>query len=210
MVLGFNDLFILKVWAGLKRHSMRVYGRQWKAGDRADCFARTRQAGLMTLLLRAPVSKVQHVELLPPPADLECPKCGSGELHSHAEFSRVILDGEELDAAAKADLASADGFSSAERGSFYAMMSFFETPFRGQLVHWDFDRRSDHAPPEALLTLAMRLYVKPTGAEYKKLLYKAIPAALSEAEMEALRVCGLESLLDLARAPELTGGRIVS
>lgn len=150
MILGFKDRFIPYITEGTKTHTIRA-GNRWRAGMRADLYARPRQKG-MTLLFRTPVVKVEEVTiwLRKPAAKLYADEpCHAGALG--IAINTEILSDDEANALAYRDgfrerplvqgghldaLAEMARFWLAEHGSEDGLPIF-----RGQLIHWDFARR---------------------------------------------------------------------
>lgn len=147
MILGFQDQFVPFVEDGSKTHSIRA-GERWKVGMRADLFRNVRQKN-MSLIFRAPVVKVQEIEIIPPPDDFRCPLCGSPEIHCHEPYSRILIDGEELGSDERDLFAWRDGFRpwpdapTLTTTAFDHMMTFWRgrLPFHGQIIHWDYAAR---------------------------------------------------------------------
>ncbi len=149
MNLGFKDQFVPFVEEGSKTHTIRV-GQRWKAGMRADLFARPRQKG-MRLLFRAMVTKVERVEIAH--RDGLCDD----------STGNIWIDGVRLDRSERNLFAWRDGFRHRELlrptdtvsvvspetiGCFDLMMDFWHRvhnlsarPFVGQIVHWDYAQR---------------------------------------------------------------------
>lgn len=129
MTMGFKDRFVLKVRRGWKRHSIRK-GNRWRVGMRVDAYEKPRQKG-MNLILRAPVTKVQHIEIV-------------GLYFAGIRLSglKVTIDGHTLDAAEMHQFFRADGFNDGTEGAikFWAK-DLHEGDFIGQVVHWNWNRR---------------------------------------------------------------------
>lgn len=131
MILGFKDRFVPYVEEGSKTHTIRA-GERWAAGMRADLFARPRQKG-MRLLFRAPVTRVEVIEIR--------------ELDKY-ERIWMAIEGVPLASWECENLAWRDGFrldvERPTRGCFELMMRFWDgrLPFKGQIIHWDYARRS--------------------------------------------------------------------
>lgn len=135
MILGFKDQFVPFVKDGSKTHTIRG-GARWKAGMRADLYARPRQKD-MRLLFRASVLKVEWIRIGPD--------------------YRIAIDGMELDEGEKDLFAWRDGFRRVDLrpqgapeswGCFHEMMDFWrkthdlaKKPFHGQIIHWDYAER---------------------------------------------------------------------
>lgn len=148
MNLGFKDQFVSYVEEGSKTHTIRA-GDRWKVGMRADLYARPRQKG-MRLIFRAPVVRVQEIEIIPPPDDFRCFLCGTREIHCHQPYSRILIDGEELGSDERDLLAWRDGFRPFPETTFAFdhMMEFWRgrLPFHGQVIHWDYTARFVELP----------------------------------------------------------------
>lgn len=143
MILGLKDQFVPFVEDGSKRHSIRA-GERWKAGMRADLYARPRQKG-MRLLFRAFVVKVEPICIFIEPDG----------------GPKIVLDGCLLHHAECDLFAYADGFrdgctDSREYctvGAFAQMIEFWQRthdlaarPFVGQIIHWDYEGRFVEKP----------------------------------------------------------------
>lgn len=152
MNMGFQDQFVPFVEDGSKTHTIRA-GERWKVGMRADLYARPRQKG-MRLIFRAPVVRVQEIEIRV-----------IGPNTWHLDLNRnlpdrvaVYIDGQVLDEDERNLLAWRDGFRNDPalvkigilRGCFAQMVQFWAannglgrnlTEWRGQIVHWDYERR---------------------------------------------------------------------
>lgn len=142
MQLGFKDQFVPYVESGSKRHTIRA-GDRWKAGMRADLYARPRQKG-MRLLFRAIVTRVQTIDIVPPPEGWKCSMCGTGKIHCHDVWSKLLIDGVELTAEEADDFAFRDGFRTPFRWELFGLMMGYwrgRLPFTGQILHWDYERR---------------------------------------------------------------------
>lgn len=129
MKLGFRPRFVEKVRSGDKRHSMRR-GTRWTVGRRADLYEKDRQPG-MKLIFRAPVTRVEPVTIRP----------------GRAGSMIVTIDLNQLDAAECETFARADGF--ADFADFCAYWKNELGPrevWRGQVIHWDFERRFTAMP----------------------------------------------------------------
>lgn len=127
MILGFKDRFVPYVMDGSKRHTIRA-GNRWRAGMRADLFARPRQKG-MRLLFRAPVVKVEEILIR---------AIGASGIH-------VVIDDLPLTQDETESLFERDGFrkSLVAGTSSEQALSFWRNrlPFAGQIIHWDYERR---------------------------------------------------------------------
>lgn len=142
MILGFKDQFVPFVEDGSKTHTIRA-GQRWKAGMRADLFARPRQKG-MRLLFRAMVTKVEAITITPRGIYICHDRPWVAEwAHTKAtEWGMVKLTKDEAEL-----FAFRDGFrfDPNSRGSFGLMMDFWKRthklPFHGQIIHWDYAQR---------------------------------------------------------------------
>lgn len=155
MMLGFKDRFVPMIEDGSKTHTIRA-GARWKVGMRADLYARPRQRD-MRLLFRAVVTRVETIEVIPPPMDWKCPLCYSGRIHCHEVWSKVFIAGDLLNSDEADGFAWRDGFRSFPKGhcherhtsgSFGLMMEYWrdQLPFSGQLIHWDYEGRFTEIP----------------------------------------------------------------
>lgn len=159
MMLGFKDQFVPYVEDGSKRHTIRS-GERWKAGMRADLYARPRQKG-MRLLFRAIVTRVEPIYIG------TLPYAPDGEID-------IVIQGQRLSQNERDSFAWRDGFrwrpepcahccnwaacnalqvcrqigSAKDSGCFKRMMDFWDgqLPFTGQIIHWDYERRFMEAP----------------------------------------------------------------
>lgn len=142
MILGFKDRFVPYVLDGSKTHTIRA-GQRWRADMRADLFAKVRQKG-MTLLFRAPVVRVEEIEISF--TDEWKGYDGSGFL-----IKSILVNGCELSADEANQFAYRDGFRSgkfrsrARLSALREMSEYWEAsslePFHGQIVHWDYAER---------------------------------------------------------------------
>lgn len=133
MNLGFKDRFVPMVEEGSKRHSIRA-GARWKAGMRADLYARPRQKG-MRLLFRAIVLKVEPITLYQRWVTEE-----PGNLDTTI---KVRIDGVLLEPSEAEAFFRRDGFRDSERSAIEQAHGFWygDLPFTGQLIHWDYENR---------------------------------------------------------------------
>ena len=132
MILGFKDRFVPFVEDGSKRHTVRD-GKRWRSGMRADLFAKVRQKG-MRLIFRAPVVRVQDITI------------------SHDGIAlAVTVCNEPLDAGEMDLFFHRDGFrdpmstSRSQAAAFWAKKLEGGRVFDGQIIHWDFERRTHDA-----------------------------------------------------------------
>lgn len=126
MMLGFKDRFLPMIEDGSKTHTIRA-GARWKAGMRADLYARPRQKG-MRLLFRATVTRVQTIDIREMPEELHI---------------QVAIDGSLLTPSEAEAFFWRDGFRFEAMPSTEQAYGFWlgAMPFRGQLIHWDYTRR---------------------------------------------------------------------
>lgn len=164
MNLGFKNQFVPYVEDGSKRHSIRG-GQRWKVGMRADLFARPRQKG-MRLLFRAWVVKVEDIVIR---EALTGRLLDDGTMTQALSRTVVEIEGVQLTTDECDALAYRDGFRwrvgpcahccnwancntlqacrqigyPKDAGCFNRMMEFWRgrLPFRGQVIHWDYDAR---------------------------------------------------------------------
>lgn len=146
MILGFKDQFVPFVEDGSKTHTIRA-GERWKAGMRADLFARPRQRD-MRLLFRAPVVRVEEIEII---------------IRENAP--RLTIAGERLNLDEADAFFWRDGFRGPEpsprlHGALWRdyphlsqAMAFWvdrnkllRKPFHGQIIHWDYEQRFMDVP----------------------------------------------------------------
>lgn len=127
MILGFKDRFIPFIEDGSKTHTIRA-GNRWKAGMRADLYAKPRQKG-MRLIFRAEVVKVERISIV--------------SLHGSIgiSISGIGLTWDEANL-----LAYRDGFREFRGIQPIDVMARFwrathELPFTGQIIHWDYHER---------------------------------------------------------------------
>lgn len=128
-LLNFQKRFVPHIEDGTKRHTIRATRKTpFKVGEMLHLYTGLRQKGAQ-LLFRAPCVKVEEIAIR---HDTKAPS-----------IIHVFIDGERLDECEKRVLAERDGFR-AGPDSFEEMMRFWEgrLPFRGQIVHWDYDRRT--------------------------------------------------------------------
>ena len=131
MMLGFKQRFEQKILAKEKRHTIRAKRRglrQWKVGDRADCYVNPRQKSTR-LMGRWRVVRVQDIWIKRIP-------CGDmPDAPAYWRYS-VFIDGERLKPSECKQLAIADGFE-----TFDEMMAFWRgrLPFHGDMIHWNPD-----------------------------------------------------------------------
>ena len=151
MIIGFQDRFEPFVTDGSKRHTIRA-GNRWKAGIRADLFVRPRQKD-MRLLFRAPVVRVEEIRI----DEYEAVQCGRGSIPPlngnhvlkacrgpRGESLLVRIDGELLAWDETSALFFRDGFREPGECPQFQALQFWHKrlPFRGQIIHWDYDRRN--------------------------------------------------------------------
>jgi len=119
-LLGFQDQFVDKVLRGEKRHTIRAFrkGAEIRRGDWLHLYAKPRQKG-MRLIFRAPCTQVEPISI------------GFG---GDVRVGKTQLDVGEIEL-----LAIRDGFSG--RTDFYRFWDD-RLPFSGQIIHWDYDRRT--------------------------------------------------------------------
>lgn len=173
MNLGFADQFVPMVEDGSKTHTIRA-GERWKVGMRADLYRESRrqkvydeygrQVSGMSLIFRAPVVRVQAVEIVCDPSKRTdgYPSARTSPLYLQAA---IYIDGSPLDEDERNAFAWRDGFrhrtlvkptdvvsvvSRETVGCFRMMVDFWAEKhgfgrrireFRGQIVHWDYERR---------------------------------------------------------------------
>jgi hypothetical protein len=127
MVLSFQKRFEKKIRSKEKRHTIRAKRkgrRQFRVGDRLDCYVGLRQKGAY-LLGRWPCVKIQGIQI-------------KGRFHRYGGFiGGVLIDGEQLMQDECEALARSDGFS-----NFDEMTRFWKgrMPFCGFMIHWDPER----------------------------------------------------------------------
>lgn len=127
MIAGLKDRFIPEVESGKKRHTIRR-GKRWRAGMRIDLFANVRQK-TMHLIFRAPVTCVEDIVIL----------VGS-------VWFTVYINDHALDQTELVMLAIRDGFKSAADMHAFWLKQHGLGSFDGQIVHWDYERRTNTAP----------------------------------------------------------------
>lgn len=132
-LLGFKDRFCPHVEDGSKRHTVRA-GSRFKAGDRADLYARPRQKG-MRLMFRDWVTKVETIKI-----SLE------------TMFPDVEIDGVALSLDEREAFFERDGFRAhiddpgCDQPAMLQAAEFWRAqlaagPFFGQVIHWDYENR---------------------------------------------------------------------
>lgn len=147
MILGFKDQFVPFVVEGSKTHTIRE-GERWRAGMRADCYARPRQKD-MRLLFRAPVVKVEPIRIHSyeyyqrGPTPLGGNHCLFAKRGPHGEAMLVWINGELLQHDEAESLFRRDGFRDAVMMASYEALLFWgdRLPFAGQIIHWDYAER---------------------------------------------------------------------
>lgn len=130
MILGFKDLFIPYVTEGSKTHTVRG-GNRWRVGMRADLFEKVRQKG-MRLIFRAPVVKVQEIEIREA-------RNADEDLTVEVRIDGCALDPAEIEAFFRRD-----GFRKPDDVPAVNLAHGFwmgRLPFRGQIIHWDYSER---------------------------------------------------------------------
>jgi hypothetical protein len=125
MMLGFKARFEKKILSKEKRHSIRAKrkGRQWRVGDRCDCYVNPRQKS-MRLLGRWRCVKLQDIRI-------------EAKTHQATTFLFIWIDGQGPLTKDEAELlARADGFK-----DLYEMADFWSgrLPFHGDIIHWNPD-----------------------------------------------------------------------
>lgn len=170
MMLGFKDRFCPMVEDGSKRHSIRG-GERWKVGMRSDLYQRPRQKG-MRLMFRAIVTKVETIEIRivsdgPSPFHtmFTAESAGGGsdviDVTTHVGSDRfsVVVDGQELSADEMDALFYRDGFRDEGTPPSQQACEFWgqRLPFKGQIVHWDFDGRFFNIPKQFMMTTSVGL-----------------------------------------------------
>ncbi len=134
MLLGLQDRFVPLVETGAKRHSIRA-GERWRAGMRADLYARPRQKG-MRLIFRAPVTQVDRIRITVLPLNW---------IERYTPSLRVSINGQPLDPGEIELLARCDGFpEGADEMAGYWRRTHGGGVFHGQIIHWDFEAREVH------------------------------------------------------------------
>lgn len=124
MLLGFKRRFAPFVEDGSKTHTIRgVRKIVPKVGETCHCYVDPRQKS-MRLLGRWPCVKVEEIHIW----------------ISTTGLVRVFIDGIELDAGEKNELALRDGFRTPGKLPFAEMMEFWDgrLPFSGHVIHWDY------------------------------------------------------------------------
>ncbi len=145
MILGFKDQFVPYVEDGSKRHTIRG-GERWKVGMRGDLYQRPRQKD-MRLIFRAIVIRVERIEIRYQPLSTKA-----------AAALALRIDGSPLVYDEANQFLWRDGFrkndgrtSMMQAAAFWRKQltepdfwckQFIERPFTGQVIHWDYEKRT--------------------------------------------------------------------
>ena len=123
---NFKARFVPRILDGSKTHTIRpLRAHADKPGSTLHLYTGLRHKGAR-LLMRVPCVKVESIEM---------DACG----HECNCDATVVIDGIELGESEREAFAIHDGFE-----SFSDMLDFWagRLPFRGQIVHWQFQRRA--------------------------------------------------------------------
>ena len=131
MNLGFKRRFVPLVRDGDKTHTIRG-GKRWRVGMRGDLWENMRgpktSARPQTLIFRAPVVDVEDIQI-----------------RLNEDEWEIVIEGNKLEIDEAEAFARRDGFL-----SLLDMCNFWSVEhgtggvvdFDGQVIHWDYERRS--------------------------------------------------------------------